>query len=80
MSELMVKDKLIDPVAGLVVVEDVTAGDTVSLRVVSDDRVLTRSIHYVRSFERVPRHNPLVVTAYVAILTTVIVAAGVILL
>lgn len=57
MSELMVKDKLIDPVAGLVVIEDVTAGGTVKLLVVSTGIELTRSIHYVHSFERVPKHN-----------------------
>jgi len=49
----MIGDKLIDPVAGLVTVEDVTAGNTVKLRIALTGAVINRSIHYVGSFERV---------------------------
>lgn len=77
MSELMIKDKLIDPVAGLVIIEDITAGGTVKLRVISTGIVLTRSIHYVLSFNRVSNLRRF---AWIAIITAAVVAAGVILL
>lgn len=76
MSELKIGDKLIDPVEGFVILEDVTAGGTAFVRVVVSGKVLVRSIHYVRSFERVPSRRPAIALAFGGILFAALCAAG----
>lgn len=80
MSELLIGDKLIDPVAGPVVLEDVTGCGKVTLRVVSTGHELIRSIHYVQSFVRVPStsRRPAIALAFGGILFAALCAAGVI--